>query len=163
MFYRGELLENHRYWQNPSNFAEQLTWILKGSAMLTGGYGHVTANTCSPIFCHVILVCRMSLFFVGFFFLVCLLVFSGTGTVWATLSWEYSDVMFSLNIILLEVGFILFCFIYFSWDASRPGELLKNRAVPAASQISSKSSKASELIQQNSGGSQCRLHNRILL
>lgn len=76
---------------------------------------------------------------------------------------EYSDVMFCLNIILPESGFILFCFIYFSWDTSRLGELLKNRAVPAVSQISSKSSKTSELIQQNSGGSQCKLDNRILL
>lgn len=52
---------------------------------------------------------------------------------------------------------------YFSWDTSRPSELLKNRAVPAASQIShSKSSKTGELIQQNSSGSQCKLDNRNL-
>lgn len=71
--------------------------------------------------------------------------------------------MFWVNIILDEVHFILFWFIYFSWDTSRPGELLKNRVIPTASQISSKSSKAGELIWQNSDGSQCKLDNRILL
>lgn len=158
-FYSNEQLEKHRYWQNPSNFLKQLTGILKDSAMLTGGYGHVTASTHSSVFYHVISVFRL-LIFLFFFFLI------GKSTVWATLSWreECSDGMFWVTIILDEVHFILFCFIYFSWDTSRPGELLKNRVIPTASQISSKSSKTGELIWQKSSGSQCKWDdNRILL
>lgn len=67
-FYSNEQLEKHRYWQNPSNFLKQLTGILKDSAMLTGGYGHVTASTHSSVFYHVISVFRLLIFLFFFFF-----------------------------------------------------------------------------------------------
>lgn len=134
--------------------------------MLTGGFDHVPANTFLPYFVMSdwFVECLYFLYIYIYIYIclfVCLLLVVQAQL--ELLYLEYSDVMFCLNIILPESGFILFCFIYFSWDTSRLGELLKNRAVPAVSQISSKSSKTSELIQQNSGGSQCKLDNRILL